>query len=50
MLEELEKLLLDQAKPYLKQLVEGVIDQECIQVQVRPDVANGSVLAFFRLE
>ncbi len=50
MLEELEERILDQAKPYLRQLVEGAIEQEGIQVQVRPDVEHGNILGFFQLE
>jgi uncharacterized protein YbcI len=50
MLEELEERILDEAKPYLRQLVEEATEREGVQVQVRPDVASGNVLGFFRLE
>jgi uncharacterized protein YbcI len=49
MLQELEERILEQARPQLQQLLEGSVGQESILTGVHLDIANGSVLAFFRL-
>ncbi|MFC2046206.1 Na-translocating system protein MpsC family protein [Chloroflexota bacterium] len=48
-LQELEERILEQARPQLQQLVEGAVGRESTQAEVHIDVANGSVLGFFRL-
>jgi uncharacterized protein YbcI len=48
MLRELEERVLEQAKPYLQQLIEGVMEQEGILAEVHLDIASGDVLGFFR--
>ena len=50
MLEDLEERILEQARPYLRQLVEGATKHKGIRIEVRPDVANGNILGFFQLE
>ena len=49
MLQELEERILEQARPKLQRLVEGVTGQESTLAEVHFDIANGSALAFFRL-
>ena len=48
MLRELEDRVLEQAKPYLQQLIEGAMEQEGILAEVHLDVTKGDVLGFFR--
>jgi uncharacterized protein YbcI len=48
-LQEIEERILEQARPQLQRLVEGVLGQESILVQLHLDVSNGSVLGLFRL-
>ena len=48
-LQELEERILEQATPQLQRLVEGAAGQESTLAEVHLDVANGSVLGFFRL-
>jgi len=50
MLQELEEHILEQARPYFQQLVEGATERVGIRVAVHADVASGSILGFFRLE
>ena len=50
MLEDLEERILEQARPYLRQLVEEATKHEGIRIEVRPDVATGNILGFFQLE
>ena len=47
-LRELEERVLEQAKPYLQQLIEGAMQQEGILGEVHLDVTKGDVLGFFR--
>jgi len=49
MLKELKEHILEQAKPYLEQLVEMAIARESILGVVLFDVTSGNVLGFFRL-
>jgi uncharacterized protein YbcI len=49
LLQELEERILEQATPQLQRLVEGAAGQESTLAEVHLDVANGSVLGFFRL-
>jgi uncharacterized protein YbcI len=48
-LQELGERILEQATPQLQRLVEGAAGQESTLAEVHLDVANGSVLGFFRL-
>ncbi|MBL7199015.1 MAG: DUF2294 family protein [Anaerolineae bacterium] len=48
LLRELEERVLEQAKPYLQQLIEGAMQQEGILGEVHLDVTKGDVLGFFR--
>ena len=48
-LKELEERILEQARPQLQRLVEGIVGQESTLAQVHLDAAGGSVLGFFRL-
>ena len=47
MLRELQERVLEQAKPYLQQLIERAMDQEGILAEVHLDVTKGDVLGFF---
>jgi uncharacterized protein YbcI len=47
-LKELEEHILEQAKPYLQQLVGTAIGQEDILAEVHLDVTSGNILGFFR--
>ena len=47
-LQELEERILEQATPHLQRLVEGAVGQESTLAEVHLDVANRSVLGFFR--
>ena len=47
-LRELEEQILERAKPYLRQLVEGAVKQEGILADVHLDITSGDVLGFFR--
>ena len=49
MLQELEERILEQARPQLQRLVEGVVGQESTLAEVHLDVGGGTVLGFFRL-
>ncbi|MHC4430678.1 MAG: Na-translocating system protein MpsC family protein [Planctomycetota bacterium] len=48
MLKELEEHILEQAKPYLQQLVGRAMEQESILAEVHFDVTSGNVLGFFQ--
>jgi uncharacterized protein YbcI len=47
-LRELEERILEQAKPYLQQLVEEAMEQEGLLAEIHLDVTKGNVLGFFR--
>ena len=47
-LRELEERVLEQVKPYLRQLIEGAMEQEGILADVHLDITSGDVLGFFR--
>ncbi len=49
MLQAFEGCILEQARPQLRQLVEGVAGRESILAEVHLDIANGCVLGFFQL-
>ena len=48
MLRELQERVLEQAKPYLQQLIEEATQQVGILAEVHLDVTKGNVLGFFR--
>jgi uncharacterized protein YbcI len=48
MLKELEEHILEQAKPYLQQLVGRAMEREGILAQVHFDVTSGNVLGLFQ--
>lgn len=49
-LQELEKRILEQAKPHIQQLVDEAIEHKSILAEVHLDLATGNVLGFFQLE
>ena len=48
-LQELEKRILEKARPQLQQLVEGVVEQKSTLTEVHLDVASRSILGVFQL-
>ena len=49
MRQELEKRILEKARPQLQQLVEGVVEQKSTLAEVHLDVASRSILGAFQL-